>query len=34
MHLRAISMKGFKSFPTRTTLEFGPGVSVVVGPNG
>jgi chromosome segregation protein len=34
MHLRSISMKGFKSFPTRTTLEFGPGVSVVVGPNG
>src|SRR4051794_2983754 len=34
MHLRSISMKGFKSFPTRTRLEFGPGVSVVVGPNG
>src|ERR671929_327417 len=34
MHLRSISMKGFKSFPTRTKLEFGPGVSVVVGPNG
>jgi chromosome segregation protein len=34
MHLRAISMKGFKSFPNRTTLDFGPGVSVVVGPNG
>ena len=27
-------MKGFKSFPSRTKLEFGPGVSVVVGPNG
>jgi len=34
MHLRSISMKGFKSFPTRTKLEFGPGVSVIVGPNG
>ena len=34
MHLRSIAMKGFKSFPTRTKLEFGPGVSVVVGPNG
>ncbi|MEX2412517.1 MAG: AAA family ATPase [Thermoleophilaceae bacterium] len=34
MHLRSISMKGFKSFPTRTKLDFGPGVSVVVGPNG
>ena len=27
-------MKGFKSFPDRTKLEFSPGVSVVVGPNG
>src|ERR687890_370048 len=34
MHLRSISMKGFKSFPSRTKLEFGPGVSVIVGPNG
>ena len=34
MHLRSISMKGFKSFPTRTKLEFGTGVSVIVGPNG
>ncbi len=34
MHLRSISLKGFKSFPGRTRLEFSPGVSVVVGPNG
>src|ERR671917_272869 len=34
MHLRSISMKGFKSFPERTKLEFSPGVSVIVGPNG
>src|ERR671915_473049 len=34
MHLRAITLKGFKSFPDRTRLEFSPGVSVVVGPNG
>ena len=34
MHLRSISMKGFKSFPGRTKLEFTPGVAVVVGPNG
>ena len=26
MHLRSIAMKGFKSFPSRTKLEFGPGV--------
>src|SRR5215208_6554203 len=34
MHLRSLSMKGFKSFPSRTKLEFGTGVSVIVGPNG
>ncbi len=34
MHLRSITLKGFKSFPDRTRLEFAPGVSVVVGPNG
>jgi chromosome segregation ATPase len=34
MYLRSIEMKGFKSFPERTTLEFSPGVSVIVGPNG
>jgi len=34
VHLKAISLKGFKSFPERTVLEFAPGVSVVVGPNG
>jgi chromosome segregation protein len=34
MHLKSVSLKGFKSFPDRTRLEFAPGVSVVVGPNG
>ena len=34
MHLRSISLKGFKSFPDRTRLDFAPGVSVIVGPNG
>jgi chromosome segregation protein len=34
MHLRSITLKGFKSFPGRTKLEFGNGVSVIVGPNG
>jgi chromosome segregation ATPase len=34
MYLRSIEMKGFKSFPARTKLEFSPGVSVIVGPNG
>ena len=34
MHLRSLTLKGFKSFADRTRLEFSPGVSVVVGPNG
>jgi len=34
MHLKSITMKGFKSFPDRTRLIFSPGVSVIVGPNG
>jgi chromosome segregation protein len=34
MHLKSVTIKGFKSFPDRTRLEFGEGVSVVVGPNG
>jgi chromosome segregation ATPase len=34
VYLRSISMKGFKSFPERVSLEFSPGVSVIVGPNG
>jgi chromosome segregation ATPase len=34
VHLSSITIKGFKSFPERTRLEFSPGVSVIVGPNG
>jgi chromosome segregation protein len=34
MHLKSITLKGFKSFLDRTTLEFGSGVAVIVGPNG
>ena len=34
MHLRSISLKGFKSFPDRTRSTSRPGVSVIVGPNG
>jgi chromosome segregation protein len=34
VHLKSITIRGFKSFPERTRLEFGEGVSVIVGPNG
>src|SRR3954465_8173766 len=34
MHLKTVTLKGFKSFPDRTRLDFSPGVSVIVGPNG
>jgi chromosome segregation protein len=32
--LKALRVKGFKSFPLQTELVFEPGVSVIIGPNG
>jgi chromosome segregation protein len=34
MYLKAIKLHGFKSFADPTTLQFEPGVTAVVGPNG
>ncbi len=34
MHLRAIKLRGFKSFPDPVEVRVEPGVAVVVGPNG
>jgi chromosome segregation protein len=34
VHLKSLTVKGFKSFASATTLVFEPGVTCVVGPNG
>lgn len=34
MYLKRIKLHGFKSFADRTELDFGPGMTCIVGPNG
>lgn len=34
MYLKKVEMSGFKSFADKTTLDFEPGISGIIGPNG
>jgi len=34
VHLKTLTLRGFKSFASSTTLQFEPGITCVVGPNG
>jgi chromosome segregation protein len=34
LRIESLQVKGFKSFPAKTELSFGPGLTAIIGPNG